>query len=1012
MGTSDDKFVSYVEEPQESDFSVTDNDSASGAGTTKRKELHGTTSICGLSASWANKLSDVVLNAYRIKFVCKQIGKNYCGFVLLVEATLDDDITRQEIDLFLHKNKVVKTSISLCGQVHLNAKQVEKSKLFQELLFNGLFGRLFVGSRSSGSPREFLLKDGKELVWSSSNMYLLLPMEPASGSSPDPFNIYWKGIDACVSVVEALRNIHSDSGYFTSPLRCSQNLSQTNCEGSDTIHMADKSININALKGMVVLAIHTGRIYCIFDVLHDKSAESPFDKVKGKRLEFNSFVDYYRKKYNIELQHPKQSLLLVKQSYHPHNLLILPSKSKDGSMTAERAQVHIPPELLVDLSMSPEVLRSFYLLPSVMHRLASMMLASQLCKYIGCSHISSILILEAITTLRCCDNFSYERLELLGDSVLKYAVSCNLFLKYPMKHEGQLSEHRSREVCNSTLHKLGIGRSLQGYIRDSAFDPRRWLAPGQIPLHPLPCKCGLDTSEVPLRREYLTEDTNIVLGKTCDRGHRWMCSRTIADCVEALIGAYYIGGGLNAAISLMSWLGMDVAFEPLLIEEAKRNASLCWCHLRASEIDILESKLNYMFSVKGLLLEAITHPSRESESSHCYQRLEFLGDAVLDLLITCYLHRTHTSIDPGELTDLRSASVSNENFAQTTVRHSLHHHLQHASEVLSGQIIEYVSCILKFGGDKSVASPLDAPKGPKVLGDILESIAGAILIDTNLDLNIVWGVFQPLLSPIVTPDNLELPPLRELLELCSGLGYPINTVCTSKEEMVIAELSVQLEDDLLVRSGCDAHRKSAKAQAALRLLKDLKERGISLSQQVSKRRPDLNSNGKSVNSCKDHITLSLENDTVGAILLDKQNVSRPSTHREPSIGLSLEENCPLDDLAKNTKEFKKKESVAVSIKMEKGGPRTALFELCRIFQWPMPRFECTEEKFRKQISVNGVLAFNKYTSSIVLHVPDSLALELEGEPRADKKSSRDSAALAMLQALKKQGKCIITDYDD
>ena len=54
-----------------------------------------------------------------------------------------------------------------------------------------------------------------------------------------------------------------------------------------------------------------------------------------------------------------------------------------------------------------------------------------------------------------------ERLELLGDSVLKYAVSCHLFLKYPEKHEGQLTARRSWAICNSTLHKLGTDHKLQ-----------------------------------------------------------------------------------------------------------------------------------------------------------------------------------------------------------------------------------------------------------------------------------------------------------------------------------------------------------------------------------------------------------------------------------------------------------------------------------------------------------------------------------------------------------------------
>jgi dsRNA-specific ribonuclease len=34
-----------------------------------------------------------------------------------------------------------------------------------------------------------------------------------------------------------------------------------------------------------------------------------------------------------------------------------------------------------------------------------------------------------------------------------------------------------------------------------------------------------------------------------------MCSKTISDCVEALIGAYFVGGGLDAAFAFLKWLG-------------------------------------------------------------------------------------------------------------------------------------------------------------------------------------------------------------------------------------------------------------------------------------------------------------------------------------------------------------------------------------------------------------------------------------------------------------------------
>lgn len=109
----------------------------------------------------------------------------------------------------------------------------------------------------------------------------------------------------------------------------------------------------------------------------------------------------------------------------------------------------------------------------------------------------------------------------------------------------------------------------------------------------------------------------------------------------------------------------------------------------------------------------------------------------------------------------------------------------------------------------------------QVLGDIVESIAGAILLDTKLDLDVVWGIFEPLLSPIVTPENLELPPYRELIEWCGKHGYFVGINCRDQGDTVVATLDVQLKEVLLVRQGFSKKRKDAKAHASSLLLKDL-----------------------------------------------------------------------------------------------------------------------------------------------------------------------------------------------
>ena len=53
-----------------------------------------------------------------------------------------------------------------------------------------------------------------------------------------------------------------------------------------------------------------------------------------------------------------------------------------------------------------------------------------------------------------------------------------------------------------------------------------------------------------------------------------MSLKTMADCVEALIGAYYIGGGIIAALQSMKWLGIDAELDPSLVVEAITAASL------------------------------------------------------------------------------------------------------------------------------------------------------------------------------------------------------------------------------------------------------------------------------------------------------------------------------------------------------------------------------------------------------------------------------------------------------
>ncbi|XP_020248629.1 endoribonuclease Dicer homolog 3a [Asparagus officinalis] len=982
LGALDDHLVPIIEETLDIELSKGDKKSAAGAGTTKRKELHGTVPISALSGDWVHRKVGVTLQGYKFNFLCNKPEQKYSSFVLLVDAALDKDVACVEIDLYL-VDKMVKTSVSPCGSIHLDAEQVEQAKRFHELFFNGAFGKLFKGSKSSGEPRQLLFNEDRSLLWNMSYMYMLLPLVSPC-EDQDTVRINWNGIRDAASVVDFLiaSNVPKAKNFCDAEVDASLVSEKSDATDScilDMIHLANKTVHYQKVKYMVVMGIHTGKLYSIIDVQAGMSADSPFEVP-----DFATFTEYFSKKYGIVLQHPGQPLLLLKHSHNPHNLLSsnikfegnsASKKTKSANLYVKRApnNVHMPPELLVHINLPLDVLKSLYLLPSLMHRMESLMLACQLRREIAFqssdSCISSTLILEAITTLRCCEDFSLERLELLGDSVLKYALSCYLYLKFPEKHEGQLSSRRSYTVCNAMLHKLGVNRNLQGYIRDAVFDPRRWVAPGQLTNRPYPCKC--EVSEVPCKIVHTDNDNSIVIGKACDGGHRWICSKTISDCAEALIGAYYVGGGLSAAVAMMKWLGIDVECGPELIK--KSITSTCFTS-KSDEIEALEVKLGYEFMVKDLLLEAITHGSQQEIGiNYCYQRLEFLGDAALDLVITWHLFQTYKDIDPGELTDLRSASISNESFARCAIRHKLQQHLQHSSGLLSEQITEYAMRLEEAREDDDLSSLNGLPKGPKVLGDMVESIAGAILLDVNLELNKVWEIFKPLLSPIVTPRNLELPPVRELLELLGRRGYFLNVKFTMEGDIAVAQLSVQLEKVYLVRTGRDKKKKVAKGQAALLLLKDLEKQGIRTHEPSS---PNQHEGKSSDNSC-----LAIDVD-----------ISMPPRDNET---VESKKSC---DPSLN-------EQVVLSVNMKKGGPRTALNELCQKSQWPRARFESESCKLSAG-EKNGHLHF---VSIIKLHIPNCPCISLKGEMRPDKKASQDSAAIIMLYELQKQGRCCLKE---
>jgi dsRNA-specific ribonuclease len=155
----------------------------------------------------------------------------------------------------------------------------------------------------------------------------------------------------------------------------------------------------------------------------------------------------------------------------------------------------------------------------------------------------------------------------------------------------------------------------------------------------------------------------------------------------------------------------------------------------------IERELGYEFKSKALLVEALTHGSYAEATTPSFQRLEFLGDAVLELLVTEFLFQAFPLITPGELTYKRQKLVSNRKLAETTVNHGFHKFIFHHSAAITTQVKTFCEAYTKkrHRGEKM-------PAPPKILGDIFESLLGAVFVDSNQDLESVFGVLMKLMD--------------------------------------------------------------------------------------------------------------------------------------------------------------------------------------------------------------------------------------------------------------------------
>ncbi len=223
-----------------------------------------------------------------------------------------------------------------------------------------------------------------------------------------------------------------------------------------------------------------------------------------------------------------------------------------------------------------------------------------------------------------------------------------------------------------------------------------------------------------------------------------------------------------------------------------------------TNLEEFEKTINYSFSDPSLLSHALTHRSYGGVNN---ERLEFVGDSVLNLVITVYLYGKKKHFNEGDLHRLRSKLVCEDTLFQIATNLSLH---------------KYIN--VGLGEKKSGGT-----KRKSILADSLEAVIGAIYIDSGLKKtnDIVDLIYKPILKNI----NLDLPnkdPKSELQEILQSksLHLPMYDV-TSKsgaDHNKTFEVRCLISDLNISTFGIGNSRKAAETAAAQKIVDVVKRK--------------------------------------------------------------------------------------------------------------------------------------------------------------------------------------------
>ncbi|KAF9764913.1 Endoribonuclease Dicer like protein 1 [Nosema granulosis] len=370
-------------------------------------------------------------------------------------------------------------------------------------------------------------------------------------------------------------------------------------------------------------------------------------------------------------------------------------------------------------------------------------------------------------------DLGYERLEFIGDSVLKFSISKFLFIERGY-NLSRIVSTKDNLINNSYLYTVAQEMNLQKYISLIKFSENMFQPPAIKKCKELKDENNKLNKYIESlkgtgafknnNQEYFAVRFN---QKQTPESKNITGKKVYADIIEALIGVHYVEEGYDAAWEYIKSIGIpdlvskektEVEKAPLLDiskiadkEELKmdpirsckslakvkdllsilgytkadeipttpisqeKHYLICAYEniLSLSKAEKIEHIIGYKFKNIGLLEKAVIHPSYRNNifGSEKFQKLELVGDCFLDLKVSDYIYKTYTNANPCDLHTFRKSFVNNYTFATILFKSGLSDLIETG---LSGKHVDF-----------------DKQRVSKVYSDIFEAIAGAVVLDND-----------------------------------------------------------------------------------------------------------------------------------------------------------------------------------------------------------------------------------------------------------------------------------------